>query len=128
MVPANDLRALYRLAQFMIFPSLFEAAGGPLVEAWKDGTPVACSAVTSLPEQAGDAALMFDPLSVESIADAVYRIAKDASMRDRLRQRGLSRLQDFSWNRTARSYRAVYRRAACCLTEEDRHILTGGVS
>ena len=125
MVSPEDLRALYRLAQFVVIPTLFEAASGPLFEAWQDGRPVTCSAVTSLPEQAGDAALLFDPLSVEAIADAVAQMATNPTLREDLRQRGTRRLQDFSWERTAKAYRAVYRLAAGCpLTEEDRRFLS----
>jgi len=125
MVPAEDLRALYRLAQFVVIPTLFEAASEPIYEAWHDGTPVACSNVTSLPEQAGDAALLFDPLSVESIAAGVGEMATNPERRKSLRKRGERRLKDFTWERTARAYRAVYRRAAGHpLEEEDRWLLT----
>lgn len=124
IVPPEDLRALYQLAQFVVVPSLFEAASGPVLEAWHDSTPVACSTVTSLPEQAGEAALLFDPFSVESIADAVRRMATDEGLRSELIHKGERRLQDFSWERTAKAYRAVYRRAARRpLTDEDRWIL-----
>jgi glycosyltransferase involved in cell wall biosynthesis len=125
MVPPEHLRVLYRLTQFVVIPTLFEAASGPLFEAWHDGAPVACSTVTSLPEQAGDGALLFDPFSVESIADAAARMATDSKLREDLRRRGMRRLQDFSWERTAKAYRAVYRRAAGIpLTEEDRWLLS----
>ena len=62
LVLREELRSLYRLAQFVVVPTLFEAASGPVFEAWQDRAPVACSTATSLPEQAGDAALLFDPL------------------------------------------------------------------
>ena len=125
MVSPEDLRALYRLAQFVVIPTLFEATSGPLFEAWQDGTPVTCSAATSLPEQAGDAALLFDPLSVQAIADAVGQMATNPTLREDLRQRGTRRLKDFSWERTAKAYRAVYRRAAGRpLTEEDLWLLS----
>ena len=125
LVPPQDLRPLYRLAQFVVIPTLFEAASGPLFEAWQESTPVACSTVTSLPEQAGDAALLFDPLSVDVIADAVAKMATKPNFREDLRRRGAKRLQDFSWERTAKAYRAVYRRAARHpLTEEDRWLLS----
>lgn len=126
MVPPEHLRALYRKAQFMVFPSLFEAAGGPLVEAWSEGTPVTCSAVTSIPEQAGDAALLFDPLSVEAIADSLEQLATSQPLRERLRTSGRARLECFKWESTAKAYRAVYRRAAGVrLNDEDRCILQG---
>ncbi|MDR7417463.1 MAG: glycosyltransferase family 1 protein [Armatimonadota bacterium] len=125
LVPPEDLRALYRLAQFVVVPTLFEAASGPLYEAWHEGVPVTCSDVTSLPEQAGDAALIFDPTSVEAIAAAVGEMATNPTLRDDLRRRGARRLKDFSWARTARAYRAVYRRAAGhTLSEEDQWLLT----
>lgn len=107
-----ELRAIYRAAQFVVVPTLFEAASGPVFEAWQEGTPVACSTVTSLPQQAGDAALLFDPYEPQAIADAVARLATDAALRETLRASGHRRLADFSWERTARAYRAVYRRAA----------------
>jgi len=124
MVPAADLRAIYRLAQFVVIPTLFEASSAPLLEAWHDGTPTACSTVTALPEQAGDAALLFDPLSVDAIADAVARLTTDAGLRDALRARGHARLQTFTWDRAAKAYRAAYRRSAGrALSDEDRALL-----
>ncbi|MBA3239637.1 MAG: glycosyltransferase family 4 protein, partial [Acidobacteria bacterium] len=124
LIPHEDLSALYRAAMFVFIPTLFEAASGPLFEAWQHGAPAACSTVTSLPEQAAGAALLFDPLSVEEIAGALARMAKDDGLRDELRRRGARRLEDFSLERTAKAYRAVYRRAAGrALDEEDRQLL-----
>jgi glycosyltransferase involved in cell wall biosynthesis len=124
IVPVEDLHAIYLSAQFVVIPTLFEAASAPLFEAWQAGAPVACAAVTSLPEQGADAALFFHPLSVAAIADAVARLATDAELREELRRRGLRRLQDFSLERTARAYRAVYRQAAGRrLEDEDLRLL-----
>jgi glycosyltransferase involved in cell wall biosynthesis len=124
VVSPEHLRALYHLAQFVIVPTLFEAASGPLFEAWQEMTPVACSTVTSLPEQASDAALLFDPMSVEAIVEAIARLSSDAELREDLKRRGASRLQDFSWERTAKAYRATYRRAAHrSLNDEDTRLL-----
>jgi glycosyltransferase involved in cell wall biosynthesis len=124
LVEPAELRAIYKLAQFVIIPTLFEAASGPLFEAWAHGTPAACSTVTSLPEQAGDAALLFDPLNVEAIAEALMQMSTSDSLREDLKRRGQRRLRDFSWERTAKAYRAVYRRAAGrSLGEEDRALL-----
>ena len=123
-IPSDELRAVYRLAQFVIIPTLFEAASGPLFEAWLEGVPVACSTVTSLPEQAGDAAFLFDPFSVEAIAGAIHRMNADENLRSELVCKGGERLKDFSWERTAKAYRAVYRRAARRpLTDEDLWLL-----
>jgi glycosyltransferase involved in cell wall biosynthesis len=125
LVPDADLRALYSLAQFLIFPTLFEAISLPVFEAWQAGLPVACSNVTALPEQVGDAALMFDPRSSSSIASAVARMATDPDLRLDLRSRANQRIKTFNWERTAKAYRAVYRRVADFpLTEEDRWLLS----
>jgi glycosyltransferase involved in cell wall biosynthesis len=124
LIPREELSAFYRAAQFVFVPTLFEAASAPLFEAWQHGAPVACSSVTSLPEQAAGAALLFDPFDVKSIANALARMATGEGLRDELRRRGASRLEDFSLERTAKAYRAVYRRAAGVgLVEEDRHLL-----
>ena len=96
------------------------------MEAWSEGTPVTCSAVTSIPEQAGDAALLFDPTSVDAIAEAVEKLATDQPLQERLVKLGFERLKQFDWKMTAKAYRAVYRRAAGHpLTEEDHWILAG---
>jgi glycosyltransferase involved in cell wall biosynthesis len=119
MVTREELSALYRAARFVFIPTLFEAASAPLFEAWQHGAPVACSSVTSLPEQAEGAALLFDPFDVEAIAAALARMATDEGLLEDLRRRGARRL-----GRTAKAYRAVYRRAAgLSLNEEDRQLL-----
>ncbi|MDQ3131289.1 MAG: glycosyltransferase family 4 protein [Acidobacteriota bacterium] len=124
VVTSEELSLLYRRAQFVIIPTLFEAASAPLFEAWQHGAAVACSSVTSLPEQASGAALLFDPFSVEEIADAVKTLATDENIRADFRSRGFKRLQNFDMERTLKSYRAVHRRAAGAeLNSEDRHLL-----
>jgi glycosyltransferase involved in cell wall biosynthesis len=123
-VPDADLRALYRLASCLVLPSLYEASSLPIFEAWLDGLPVACSNVTALPEQVRDAALLFNPTDTDAIADAIARATTDADLRSELRTRGYERLKDFDLLRTAKAYRAVYRRAGGFpLTEEDRWLL-----
>jgi glycosyltransferase involved in cell wall biosynthesis len=127
MIPPEHLRAMYRLAHFTVFPTLFEGAGLPLVEAWTEGSPITCSAATSLLELAEDAALLFDPNSVESIAEAVAKMVSDVSLREALIERGFARLNHFNWETTAKAYRAVYRRAAGrCLSDEDHWLLNQG--
>lgn len=123
-VSEKDLRCLYRLSQFLILPTLFEADSCPIFEAWREGVPVACSNVTALPDQVQDSALLFDPKDVQDIARALARMAMKADTRQMLIERGYRRVKDFDWDRTARAYRAVYRRAAGHpLTEEDRWLL-----
>jgi glycosyltransferase involved in cell wall biosynthesis len=120
----EELEVIYREARFVVVPTLFEAASYPLFEAWQHNVPVACSTVTSLPEQAGDAALLFDPHSVSDIADALSQMATDTNLLERLRQAGSRRVADFTKERTARTYRAVYRRASGRpLSEEDGSLL-----
>jgi glycosyltransferase involved in cell wall biosynthesis len=123
-VPEEDLRALYRLAQFLVMPTLYEADSCPIHEAWSEGLPVASSNATALPDQVLDAGLLFDPRDVLDMADALERMATDQELRDDLRERGLRRVQDFDWKRTAKAYRALYRRAADRpLTDEDQMLL-----
>jgi glycosyltransferase involved in cell wall biosynthesis len=124
-VPEEDLRSLYRLAQFLVMPTLYEADSCPIHEAWSEGLPVASSSATALPDQVLDAGLLFDPMEVPAIADALARMSSDGELRDELREKGRRRVKDFDWQRTAKAYRAVYRRAAGrTLTDEDRWLLS----
>jgi len=124
MVTPQELRAIYRLAQFLIIPTLFEGAGIPVIEAFQEKVPVACSHVTSLPEEVDDGALLFDPFSVEAISDAVKQISTNAELRTELILKGQKRLKVFSWDRTAKAYRALYRKVANRkLSEEDEWLL-----
>jgi glycosyltransferase involved in cell wall biosynthesis len=123
-VPESDLRALYRLSQFLVLPTLFEADSCPVHEAWVEGVAVASSDATAMPDQINDAGLLFDPYDVSSIADALEQMSTNASLRDELCRRGSLRVMDFDWARTAEAYRAVYRRAAKrTLSDDDRSLL-----
>jgi glycosyltransferase involved in cell wall biosynthesis len=119
-----ELQALYRLARCVVIPTLFEAASGPLNEAFQAGAPAACSNVTSLPEQAGDSALVFDPRRPEDIADKVHRLWTDQALRQTLAERGRANVARFTWPNTARHFRAWYRKLTDRpLSEEDRYLL-----
>lgn len=107
-----QLQCLYRLATSVVVPTKFEAASGPVWEAFASGAAVACSNVTSLPEQAGDAALIFDPDDPEAIARDIFRLWTDAELRSKLVERGHARVARLSWDRTARLFRTEYRRIA----------------
>ena len=123
-VTDEELRSLYALARCIIIPTRFEAASGPLWEAFATGVPAACSTVTSLPKQAGDAALLFDPDDPIEMANAIYRLWTDEQLRTELVMRGYDNVSRFSWDRTARHFRAHYRRLADqSLTDEDVHYL-----
>jgi glycosyltransferase involved in cell wall biosynthesis len=122
-VSPEELQALYRAARCVVIPTLFEAASFPLWEAFRNGVPAACSDVTSLPAQAGDAALLFDPRDVSSLARALHAIWTDEPLRARLAASGRERVSAFTWERTARVYRALYRRVARRATAEDDALL-----
>jgi glycosyltransferase involved in cell wall biosynthesis len=98
-----ELPALYNGAQLFAFPSLYEGFGLPLLEAMACGTPVVTANTSSLPEVAGDAALLVDPYDVEAIAGAMRRVLEDSELAEKLPERGLARAAQFSWKRTARA-------------------------
>jgi glycosyltransferase involved in cell wall biosynthesis len=99
-VPYEDLPRLMNQAIALVFPSLWEGFGFPVLEAMACGTPVITSNLSSLPEVAGDAALLIDPYNVHELANAMRIIATDARLRSQLRQAGLARAQHFSWTKT----------------------------
>ncbi len=113
-VQEADLPALYSAADLLVFPSLCEGFGLPPLEAMACGTPVVCSDAASLPEVVGDAAVMVNPYQVGSLADAMYRVLTDEQLREELRQRGLARARQFTWDSTARQIIAVYREVLAC--------------
>jgi glycosyltransferase involved in cell wall biosynthesis len=110
-VPSRDLEGLYRLAECFVFPSLYEGFGLPVLEAMQRGVPVACSNTSSLPEVAGDAALLFDPEDAAAIRSAVVRLLDDGELAGELARRGRERAATFSWARSARATVASYERA-----------------
>ncbi len=107
-IPDEALPALYNGASLFCFPSLYEGFGLPVLEAMACGVPVVTSSTTSLPEVAGDAALLVDPYHVDEIALAMRRILEDPALADDLRLRGLARASLFSWQKTALQTIAVY--------------------
>jgi len=110
-VPSEDLLPIFKQATALVWPSLNEGFGLPVLEAFAAGLPVVTSNTTSLPEVAGDAALLVDPENTGEIADAMRQMATDDAMRSDLRARGLSRAKQFTWDRTARLTIDVYCKA-----------------
>lgn len=103
----EELAALYQGALALVFPSLYEGFGLPIVEAMACGTPVLTSTITAMPEVAGDAAVYVDAYQVESIADGLKKLAADPDLRNELRERGIIRAELYSWDATARKTKAA---------------------
>jgi glycosyltransferase involved in cell wall biosynthesis len=111
-VSSADLPAIYNLAEFFVFPSLYEGFGLPVVEAMACGTPVITTRGSSLEEVAGTAAVIVDPLNTTDLASAIVRLASTPSLRAALSRQGLVRARDFSWTRSARETLDIYRAVA----------------
>ncbi len=106
-----ELEGLWAIARAFVFPSLYEGFGLPVLEAMARNVPVACSNASSLPEVAGDAALLFDPHDEAAVASAISRLLGDETLRARLQARGLARVRRFTWERTAQLTLDSYTRA-----------------
>jgi glycosyltransferase involved in cell wall biosynthesis len=100
-VEDGEVVPLYSGALALVFPSLYEGFGFPVLEAMHCGTPVLCSNTSSLPELAGDAALLVDPLNIEAIANGMAQLATDSALRDALVQKGYQQVTKFTWNQAA---------------------------
>ena len=107
-VPQEDLPGIYSLATVFAFPSLYEGFGLPPLEAMACGTPVLTSRDTAMAEICGEAAWLVDPHQVAAIADGLACLLAEPERREHLRQLGLARAQQYSWERTARETAVVY--------------------
>jgi glycosyltransferase involved in cell wall biosynthesis len=108
-VPEDDLPALYSLADVFVFPSVYEGFGLPPLEAMACGTPVVASRSSSLPEVVGDAGLMVPPDDPTALAGTIRKLLNDQELRQDLIERGVSQALKFTWQRTGRRLRALYR-------------------
>jgi glycosyltransferase involved in cell wall biosynthesis len=111
-LPEETLAVMYRLAGVFVFPSLYEGFGLPPLEAMASGTPVVTSNVSSLPEVAGDAAVLVDPYDAEAIADGIHRVLIDETLRRDLRKKGVARAGMFSWEASVRRVHKIYKQVA----------------
>lgn len=110
MVSDRELIDYYQQASVFVFPSLYEGFGLPVLEAMGCGCPVICSNASSLPEVAGDAAVLVDPHRPEQLAEELAKVLDSPALQSTMRARGLARAQEFEWDRTARQTIAVYER------------------
>jgi len=108
----EELIALYNAAEMLVYPSLWEGFGLPILEAMACDTPVVTANISSMPEVAGDAAVLVDPMDPASIAEGMVAVATDPALRETLRTRGRARAAQFSWDTTARRTIDAYLRAA----------------
>lgn len=111
-VTEGDLIRLYNIADVFVLPSLYEGFGLPALEAMACGTPVVAANTASLPEVVGTAALLVDPQSPQAIAEAIAQVLSDTALAEQMRQRGLERAKQFTWERTAHETLSVYREIA----------------
>ncbi|NMG56615.1 glycosyltransferase family 4 protein [Aromatoleum aromaticum] len=107
-VPDADLPVMLALATALVFPSLYEGFGLPVLEAFAAGTPVIASSAASVPEVAGDAALLADPMDARGWCEAMAALADDDTLAGRLRESGRARARLFSWDRTAAELAQLY--------------------
>jgi len=107
-IPQEELPYWYNAATFFVLPSLFEGFGIPILESMACGTPVITSNVTSMPEVAGDAAILVDPTNIEMLAHAMQLVANNPDLRQAMREKGFQQAAKFSWQKTAQETVAIY--------------------
>jgi len=109
-IAREDLPYFYSGAAVFVFPSLHESFGFPIIEAMACGTPVITSNIYSMPEVAGDAAVLVNPYDVDEIAEAISELLSNQQKRESLIQKGLERAKQFTWEKSAREHLEVYKR------------------
>ncbi len=111
-IPDAHLAAIYNGATVLVYPSLYEGFGLPIVEAMACGCPVICSNVASMPEVAGEGALLIDPQNSDELASAIETVVTDSETRDNLVSQGHARTKLLSWQRTARETLTVFQKVS----------------
>ncbi len=110
-VPDDDLPLWYNAASLLVFPSVYEGFGMPVVEAMACGTPVVASNASSIPEAAGEAGLLFNPQDVAELGDRITAVLQNPSLAATMREKGLRQAKRFSWQQTGEQTAKTYRRA-----------------
>ncbi|MFA4818081.1 MAG: glycosyltransferase family 1 protein [Parcubacteria group bacterium] len=108
-VIGDEIVPLFQYADFFVMPSLYEGFGTTVLEAFATGTPAIVSNVSSIPEIAGGAAELVNPLNVQEIASAMLKLAKDENLKNMYREKGLRQVEKFNWEKTARETLEVYK-------------------
>jgi glycosyltransferase involved in cell wall biosynthesis len=111
-VPDEDIPALLQIASALVFPSLTEGFGLPVLEAFASNVPVIAGRTSCLPEVAGDAAILVEPMNIDEIAAAMRSVRDDLTLRNQLKHLGLQRAKQFTWDACARSTAEIYRNLA----------------
>ncbi|MFN4227336.1 MAG: glycosyltransferase family 4 protein [Candidatus Ratteibacteria bacterium] len=108
-IPLKDLSILYKYADIFVYPSLYEGFGSPILEAMRCGIPIITSNVSSMPEVAGDAALLINPEDEDDIANAILKLVENRELRENLVKKGFERVKLFTWENTAKQTLKVYK-------------------
>lgn len=111
-IDEGDLPVFYTLAEALVFPSFYEGFGLPILEAMACGCPVITSNISSMPEVAGDAALLVDPKNTQNILTAMEKIVSDKELRKKLVEKGYEQAKQFTWEKTAEETLALYKQVA----------------
>jgi len=111
-IPDNQIAGLYAGARILAFPSLYEGFGLPVLEGMAVGTPVISSSSSSMPEVAGDAAVLLPPEEPELWANAIQEVMKRDSRAEELRRKGLARARQFTWERASSQTLEIYKKVA----------------
>jgi glycosyltransferase involved in cell wall biosynthesis len=107
-LPREDLVSLYAGAALFVYPSLYEGFGMPLLEAMASGVPIVAARTSSIPEVIGNAGILVDPLNISEMGEAVRRVLTDRSVSSSLREKGMARAREFTWDRAARETLRIY--------------------
>jgi len=107
-VKEGDLPAVYNGARLFVYPSLYEGFGLTVLEAMACGVPVISSDVSSIPEITGEAAVLIDPFSVDEIAETMYKVLTNVTLSESMKEKGISRAAEFTWEKTAHSTNNIY--------------------